>query len=80
MVYRTITTDIDIDVADILGELTDDDLIEEMESRGLDLNTEFVSGDTTRELLTQIWLNKRLGKDYQQLLDQLIYYGLGKVL
>jgi len=78
MVYRTITTD--IDVYDILGEITDDDLFEELESRGLDLNTKFVSGDTTRELLTQIWLNRRLGKDYQQSLDQLIYYGIGKVL
>jgi len=33
--YLTITTDVEIDVSDIIEELTDDDLIGELKGRGL---------------------------------------------
>ena len=33
--YLTITTDVEIDVSDIIEELTDDDLIDELKGRGL---------------------------------------------
>lgn len=75
-----ITVSADVDTSDFLDELDDDELIEELERRGLDLNTQFVDGDSMREILTNIWLKRRMGRDYQQELDQLIYYGLGKVL
>lgn len=80
MAYGYITTSVDVDVDDVLEELDDQDLLDELERRGLDMNTQFVDGDTMRELLTAIWLNRRLGKDFSKQLDDLIYYGLGKII
>lgn len=77
---RTITTDVDVYVDDVLDLIDDDDLLEEIERRGLDLNTSFVDGDTMRELLTSIWLKRREGKDFAKELDEMIYHGLGKIL
>lgn len=74
----TVYTEVEVDVD--LEDFDDDDLIEELERRGLDMNTKFVDGDQMREILTQIWLNRRTGKDYQQQLDDLIYFGLGKIV
>lgn len=73
-VYKEVEIDVDLD------EFDDDDLLDELERRGLDLNTQHVSGDQMRELLTKIWHNRRLGLDYQHELDQMIWYGLGRVL
>lgn len=75
-----ISTSVDIDVQDVLDELNDDELIEELERRGLEMNTKYVDGDQMREWLTAIWLNRRNGKDYQRELDNLIYFGLGKIV
>ena len=74
----TVYTEVEVDVD--LEDFDDDDLIEELERRGLDMNTKFVDGDQMREILTQIWLNRRTGKDYQRQLDDLIYFGLGKIV
>ena len=74
----TVYTEVEVDVD--LEDFDDDDLIEELERRGFDMNTKFVDGDQMREILTQIWLNRRTGKDYQQQLDDLIYFGLGKIV
>ena len=74
MVYKYVNTEVEVD----LDDFDDDELISELESRGLEF--EYVSGDVTRELLTSIWMNRRLGKPYDAELDQLIYYGLGKVI
>jgi hypothetical protein len=52
----------------------------EVERRGLDFNSKYISGDEMRELLTKVWDNRRQGKDYQQELDQLIWYGIGKIV
>lgn len=73
-VYTEVEVDVDLDSFD------DDDLIEEMERRGLDLNTKYISGDEMRELLTQVWARRRQGQDYQRELDQLIWYGIGKIV
>jgi hypothetical protein len=78
MVYRTVTTEVDVDVD--LEEFDDDDLLDELERRGLDMNTKFVDGDQMREILERIWMKRRTNKDYQRELDDLIYFGLGKVL
>lgn len=75
-----ISTSVDIDVQDVLDELDDDELIDEIERRGLDMNTKYVDGDQMREWLTAIWLNRRNGRDYQRELDNLIYFGLGKIV
>lgn len=76
----TVTASVEVYVDDVLDEVDDDELIEELERRGLDMNSKYVDGDEMRHLLTAIWLKRRVGADYQQELDQMIYYGLGKVL
>ena len=58
---RKITIDIDVD------DIDDDILIEAVKDRGLDKTFEHV------QLLTEIWQARRLGKDYEDLLDKLIY-------
>jgi hypothetical protein len=73
-VYTEVEVDVDLDSFD------DDDLIDEMERRGLDLNSKYIDGDQMRELLTQVWIRRRQGQDYQRELDQLIWYGIGKVV
>jgi hypothetical protein len=73
-VYTEVEVDVDLDSFD------DDDLMDEMERRGLDLNSKYIDGDQMRELLTQVWIKRREGRDYQRELDQLIWYGIGKVL
>jgi hypothetical protein len=73
-----------IDAAEVFVDITDDELIEEVKSRGLinslDLNTVGVDADEMRLLLEQIWIRRRQGEDYQALLDQFIYMGLGKLV
>ena len=78
MVYRTITTEVDVDID--LDEFDDDQLLDELESRGLDMNSRFVDGDQMREILEQIWIKRRTNLDYQRELDDLIYFGIGKIL
>ena len=78
MVYRTITAEVDVDID--LDEFDDDQLLDELESRGLDMNSRFVDGDQMREILEKIWIKRRTNKDYQRELDDLIYFGIGKIL
>jgi hypothetical protein len=73
-VYQEVEVEVELDSFD------DDDLVEELERRGLDLNTKFVSGDDMREILTRLWHLRRTGQDYQHELDQLIWYGIGRVV
>lgn len=65
---RKITIDIDVD------DIDDDILIEAVKDRCLDKTFEHV------QLLTEIWQARRLGKDYEDLLDKLIYIDLGKTI
>ena len=77
MRYRTVTVDAEVDLSDF----DTDDLIEELESRGVDYNTKGVDADEMRALLDGIWMKRRLGNhDYQAELDRLIYGVLGKVI
>lgn len=76
MAYKTVEVDVYID----LDEFDDDELLDELERRGLDMNTRYVSGDQMRELLEKIWQNRREGKNYQRELDDIIWYGLGKLV
>lgn len=71
-----VTAEAEVDLADF----DTDDLIDELESRGLDYNTQGVDGDDMRTVLEQIWQKRRTGKDYQSELDQLIYGILGKIV
>jgi hypothetical protein len=69
-----------IEVDDVLDELSDDELIDELTRRGKDYNTQFVDGDKMKEVLQSLYEKRRVGKDYQSELDQLIYGILGKVI
>jgi hypothetical protein len=73
--YKTICTEVEVEVD--LGDFDTEDLIEELESRGEVGVSEFGNG---KELLEAIHEKRRLGKDYQTELDQLIWTGLGKVI
>lgn len=76
MPYRYVTAEVEVDLADF----DTDDLIEELESRGVDYNTQGVDGDEMRSVLEQVWLRRRQGQDYQAQLDSLIYGVLGKLV
>ncbi len=76
----TVYTEVEVEVDVDLDSFDDDDLIEELERRGLDLNAKYIDGDQMRELLTQVWSKRRQGQDYQRELDQLIWYGIGKIV
>jgi hypothetical protein len=71
---KTICTEVEIDVD--LADFETDDLIEELESRGSG-TVEYGDG---KEILRVIYEKRRLKKDYQLELDQLIYMGLGKII
>jgi hypothetical protein len=69
-----------IEVDDVLDELSDDELIDELKRRGKDYNTQFVDGDKMKEVLQSLYEKRRVGKDYQLELDDLIYGILGKIV
>jgi hypothetical protein len=74
--YKTVYTEVEVDVD--LDEFDTEDLLEELESRGaLPVDSQY----DAKDLLTAIWLKRRMGRvDYQMELDQLIYAGLGHVI
>jgi hypothetical protein len=74
--YKTIYTEVEVDVE--LADFDTEDLLEELESRGaLPVDSNY----DAKDLLTAIWLKRRMGRtDYQMELDQLIYAGLGHVV
>jgi hypothetical protein len=75
----TVYVETEVDVS--LSDFDTDDLIEELENRGLDYNTNGVDGDDMRALLEQIWVKRRnRNPDYQRELDALIWGVLGRVI
>jgi hypothetical protein len=70
MGYTTVNVDVDVD----LSEFDTDDLIEELEGRGVCFD------GTGKELVEKIYSLRRLGKTFDAELDQLLYVSLGKVL
>ena len=72
--YKTVYTEVEVDVD--LSDFDTDDLIEELESRGAGV-TDYGDG---KDVLTAIYEKRRLGRDYQEELDQLIWLGLGKIV
>lgn len=71
MTYRTITTEVDVDVD--LTDFETEDLIDELENRG------HMADTNSKEIVEAIYQKRRLGKDYQSELDKLIYAVLGKI-
>ena len=71
----TVYTEVEVDVS--LEDFEDDDLIDELQRRGKGFEVE---SQTPTELVTKIYEKRRLGKDYQTDLDELIYVAIGKVV
>lgn len=65
------TVDVDLD------DFADDDLIEELERRGLGAE---VPTTTATELISKIYQKRRLNQDYQGELSELIYVTIGKIV
>lgn len=65
-----ITTEVDVDIS----EFDTDDLIEELKSR----DSDYVYGNNG--LIEKIWILRREGRDYQAVLDELIYNTIGKII
>jgi hypothetical protein len=74
--YKTIYTEVEVEVDVDLADFDTDDLIEELETRG---SGALDYGDGT-DVLRTIYEKRRTGQDYQYELDQLIYLGLGKIV
>jgi len=74
VMYKTIYTEVEVDVD--LSDFDTEDLIEELESRGAGTG-EFGDG---KDILQAIYEKRRVGKDYQTELEQLIWLGLGKMV
>jgi hypothetical protein len=71
----TVYTEVEVDVS--LEDFDDDDLLDEMDRRGLGAE---VTESTATELINTIYQKRRLGKDYESDLDQLIYQVTGKII
>ena len=74
--YKTVYKEVEVDVD--LHDFDTDDLIEELEERG-ELPSSTGPYDSN-ELVEQIWQLRRNGKDYQRLLDDLIYAVTGRIV
>ena len=72
--YHTIYKEVEIDVD--LSDFDTEDLLEELESRG------HPAADVSdgNSIVYSIYEKRRLGKDYQSELDQLIYQVTGRAL
>lgn len=75
---RSFSLTVDTFVDDVLHHIDDDELLAEIESRGLTF--ESGNSETVTELITAIWMKQRTGLDYKQELDLLIYEVIGKII
>jgi hypothetical protein len=69
-----ITKGIDVDIEVDLSEFEDDELVEELEERGV-LPTQHY-----KVQIEKIWELRRTGQPFDQVLDELIYDTIGKVI
>ena len=73
--YKTVYTEVEVEVD--LTDFETEDLIEELEDRGQSMGN---GPYDSKELLEQIWMLRRNGKDYQLQLDNLIYNVTGRIV
>ena len=66
MAYRTITTEVDVD----LDDFDDDELLDEIERRNLSVNC---------RLLEDIYYKRVMNKDFGAELDRYFYLTLGRI-
>ncbi len=70
----TVYTEVEVDVE--LEDFDTDDLVEELESRGMG----FEADVNAKEIVEQMYQLHRLGKPCDHLLDRLFYSVLGKIV
>jgi hypothetical protein len=75
MVYKTVYTEVEVDVD--MSEFDTEDLLEELEARG---SFPLEGSGDAKEIVEKIWMLRRYGKDYQRELNDLIYRVLGKIV
>jgi predicted Zn-dependent protease with MMP-like domain len=75
MKYKTVYTEVEVEVD--ISDFDTEDLIEELEERGELPSSGLYNGN---ELVEQIWMLRRNGKDYQRQLDDLIYNVTGRIV
>lgn len=77
MPYVTIEEEVWVDLDDFETE----DLIEEVNSRKSKTTTSINGGPSGQELINEIYMAKHVrGQPYDQLVDELIYQTLGKIV
>ncbi len=72
-IYKDVEVEVDVD----LDDFDDDELIEEVERRRLGVD---IATDDAKELIDKIYHLRRLGRDYESELDQLIYAVTGRAV
>lgn len=75
MVYKTVYTEVEVDVD--IEDFDTDDLLDELERRG-DLPVE--ESGAAKEIVEQIYYLRRQGQSYEHLMDGLMYAVMGRVL
>jgi hypothetical protein len=74
MSYRTVYKEVEVDVD--MSDFDDEELIEELESRGRNIGGLTDSAD----LVNAIWFKRRMGQNFDRELDQLIYNATGRII
>ena len=69
--YITVETEVEVNLSDF----DTDDLIEELKSR-----IDYKTSEDKEILLEKIYILRRLGKNYQNELDEYIYNELGRIV
>ena len=78
MPIKTVSVDVEVEID--LDDFDDGDILDEVHARGLDVEFEDENLEVVKASLNTIWEKKRLGQDYDQDLDDLIYFTIGKIL
>ena len=74
--YKPVHTEVEVEID--ISEFDTEDLIDELEDRG---SLPVDGSDSAKDLITAIWLKRRMGDhNYQTELDSLIYAVLGKLV
>jgi hypothetical protein len=75
MVYKTVYTEVEVDVN--IGDFETDDLLEELEERGA-LPPE--GNINAKELVEQMYYLRRQGQPWEHLMDDLMYAVMGRIV
>jgi len=70
----TLHKDVEVEIDVDLEEFDDEDLLDELASRGIGMSSESV------EILKQIWQLRRTNQPYDHLMDDLIGSAIGKLV